>query len=692
VVAHQCGRNDVAVELIARAIAQGGRVPAYHNNLGNALRAQGRFEEAVAAYRQALSFGPNHAEAHYNLGVTLHGMGRLDEAVACYRRAITYRPEHAEACNNLGNALQQQGKPEEAVVAYRQALSLKPGYADAYSNLANVRKAQGELDDAVALYARALALKPNHPEALNNLGIVLLEQGKPNEAADCFQKALALRPDYAEAQSNLGNAFQEQGSPKDAQEAYAQALAVNPNLAEARLGAAIATIPLFADSVVESQEAPASFMHALNELATWSRNHLGKLGKSVGGHQPFYLAYRPSDVTRPLIGYGELISSAAAAQWPAAQEAAHRPAEPRLRIRIAVVSAQVRRHPVWDVISRGLIANLDRQRFEIFLYHTGALTDEETVWAKGHVEHFVQGPKPIQAWLAAIERDRPDVLLYPEIGMDPASCALAALRLAPLQIAAWGHPVTTGLPSIDWFMSGELLEWLGADRHYRERLLRLPGTGVCTEWSDVEAQRWDAPVRGSDVIRFALCQQPIKFDPADDALLARVAKAVGPCEFWLASPTKLPWSANRLRGRLGAAFRAEGLDPDAHLRMVPWMPRPQFLGFLDEMDIYLDCPAFSGYTTAWQAIHRGLPIVTLEGEFLRQRLAAGLLRQIGMRNGIASSRDAYTQIALSWAAEFRRPGAWCSRRDAIRQAAALADGNRAAVAAFERAVIKGVRR
>ena len=312
VLAYQCGRNDVAVELIARAIAQGGRVPAYHNNLGNALRALGRFEEAVAAYRQALSFGPNHAEAHYNLGVTLHGMGRLDEAVACYRRAITYRPEHAEACNNLGNALQQQGKLEEAVAAYRQALSLRPGYADAYTNLANVRKAQGELDDAVTLYARALALTPNHPQALNNLGIVLLEQGKPNEAAACFQKALALRPDYAEAHSNLGNALQEQGSPKDAQEAYAQALAVNPNLAEARLGAAIAAIPLFADSVVESQGAPASFMHALRELAAWSRNHLGKLGKSVGGHQPFYLAYRPSDVTRPLIEYGELISSAQA--------------------------------------------------------------------------------------------------------------------------------------------------------------------------------------------------------------------------------------------------------------------------------------------------------------------------------------------------------------------------------------------
>jgi protein O-GlcNAc transferase len=692
VVAHQRGRNDVAVELITRAIVQSGRVPAFHNNLGNALKAQGKLQEAIACYQQALSHGPNYVEAHYNLGIALHGIGRLDEAVASYRRALHYRPEHAAANNNLGNALQEQGKLDDAVTAYQRALALKPSYAEAYGNLANVRKAQGALDDAVTFYARALALKPDHAEALNNLGIVLLEQGKPNEAAALFQKALTLKPDYALAHSNLGDALQEQGNPTDARIAYSQALSADPDLAEARLGTAIASIPLFADSVAESQNAPDSFMRALNELAAWSRTRPGKLGKSVGSHQPFYLAYRPSDVTRPLIEYGDLIGTAAAAQWPAADIAPDDTIAARSRIRIAVVSAQVRRHPVWDAILRGLIAHLDRQRFEVFLYHTGALTDAETEWAKAHVESFVQGPKPVQEWIGEIKRDRPDVLLYPEVGMDPATCALAALRLAPLQIAAWGHPVTTGLPSIDWFMSGELMEWIGADGHYREKLLRLPGTGVCTEWFEIETERWQAPPRGSDVIRFALCQQAIKFDPGDDVLLARIAKAAGPSEFWLASPKKLEWSAVRLRSRLAAAFRAEGLDPDAHLRIVPWLPRRQFLSFLDEMDIYLDCPAFSGYTTAWQAIHRGLPIVTLEGEFLRQRLAAGLLRQIGQPDGIALARDEYAQIAHSWVEEFRRPGALNARRETIRKAAVHADGNRSAIPAFEQAVIKGLRR
>jgi len=339
------------------------------------------------------------------------------------------------------------------------------------------------------------------------------------------------------------------------------------------------------------------------------------------------------------------------------------------------------------VILRGLVEELDRSRIEIILHHTGPTCDAETLWARSRVERFVQGPKPVRAWIDAIGEEMPDVIFYPEVGMDPATSALAALRLAPLQIASWGHPVTTGLPSIDVFLSGELLEGSGAEQHYRENLVRLPGTGVCTRMPASTARVWGGPGRARELVRFALCQQPIKFDPADDVLLTRIAKEVGPCEFWLVTPHKLDWAADRLRDRLGAAFTAAGLDPGAYLRATPWLSREPFVGFLDEMDLYLDCPAFSGYTTAWQAIHRGLPIITLEGRYLRQRLASGLLHRIGREDQIASSHDGYVEIALRLASEvLAGAGRAAARRDAIRRAAPRLDGDVSVVEAFQRIV------
>jgi protein O-GlcNAc transferase len=597
VLSHQLGRNDAAADFIAKAIAENDRVSSFHNNLGNVLRALGRLEQAVTSYERALALKPDSVEALYNLAVTEQDRGKLDVAAAAYRRVIHGKPDHAAAHSNLGNILHAQGELDDAAACFEPALRLRPDFLPAQINRGNVLKAQGKPDEAILSYGRALTIAPDYAEAHNNLGIVLLEQGRLDEAVESYRRALSLQPSYVEAYRNLGNALKEQGKMQEAVDCYRRALSIAPNDAEARLGLAIAAIPILAANVAESMGTVQAFARSLDQLALWNKDVPGKLGKSVGSNQPFYLAYRPSDVTTSLSCYGDLLCAAAAEYWPRRVQSRPFGLSPRDRIRIVIVCAQIRRHhPVWEILLRGIIAHMQRTRFEIILYHTGSLADDETV------------------------------------------C--------------------------------------------------LPGSGVCTELPNITAQRWEGPGKPGGVVRYALCQQPIKFDPADDLLLARIAKTLGRCEFWLASPTKLCWATPRLQDRLAAAFRAEGLNPDAYLRVTPWLRREQFLGFLDEMDVYLDCPAFSGYTTAWQAVHRGIPIVTLEGEFLRQRLAAGLMRQIGIVDGIASSHDEYVELAVRFGRESKNCEDRTARRRAIKRAAPAADGNLSAIAEFERALIE----
>ena len=685
VIAQQSGQPQLAIELIRRAISHNGAVPAFHNNLGNAYVATEKWLEAETCFRRALEWKPDYAEAYYNLGAALRAQGRLDEAVAAYQQALTHRPNHAETYLNLGNTLQAQGKTDPAIEACRQALTLKPKLASAHNNLGNLYATQGRFDIALSAYARAIELKPDFAEAHHNRGLAALRLGRPDEAVAACRQAISFKPDYVAALVVLGNALRDIGRKEEAEQVYQRAVALDPDCGEARLGWAIAAIPLVPDSVFEAANATEQFVARLAALTQWSRANPGKLGEAVGSVQPFYLAYRPEDLTTALSQYGDLVS---------AEIPPPRPSTParRDRIRLAIVAGQIKRHPVWDVILRGLIQHLDRERFEIFLYHTGATDNEETSWAATQVARFIQGPKPVKQWLADIIETQPEAILYPEVGMDANTLRLAAQRLAPLQMASWGHPVTTGLPTIDWFISGELLEGPAGQQHYREKLITLPGTGVCTEFAAaVQKESWGGPARERSVVRFALCQQPLKFDPRDDQLLAHVAKAAGRCEFWLATPANMPWSATKLRARLSAAFSAAGLDPEQYLRATPWLPRERFWNFLEEMDIYLDCPAFSGYTTAWQAAHCGLPIVTLEGTFLRQRLAAGLLRQIGSTAGVSASTEEYLATATRWADECRDKDRWNARRVELRTAAARADGNRDAVAALEQKLWQALR-
>lgn len=315
VLAHQRGLNEAAVELIRKAIAHNGGVPAYHNNLGNAFKALSLWAQAAQSYQRALQLKPDHVEAHYNLGIALQEQDRLEEAAAAYQSALQCRKDHAPAYNNLGNVRQSQGHLEDAIACYRSALAYKPDYAQAHTNLGNALKAQGRLEEAAASYGRALTFRPDFAEVHHNLGIILLEQGKPEEAVAACRRAVSYKPGYAEGYNSLGNALREQGKPGEAVAAYSRALALVPDFADARLGLAMATIAIFTHSEPESERALQEFARSLDELVAWDSLNPRKLGKAAGNNQPFYLAYRPTDVRALLDRYGDLIHAAATAFW-----------------------------------------------------------------------------------------------------------------------------------------------------------------------------------------------------------------------------------------------------------------------------------------------------------------------------------------------------------------------------------------
>ena len=161
VIARQVGKNEIAVELISKAISVNPSSSMYCN-LGAALRDQGKLDAAVESYHKALSIKPELAEAHYNLGLALKDQGKLDAAVESYRKALAIKPDYAEAHSNLGIALKDQGKLDAAVESYRKALAIKPDLPRRTTTWGLRSSDQGKLDAAVESYHKALSIKPDY--------------------------------------------------------------------------------------------------------------------------------------------------------------------------------------------------------------------------------------------------------------------------------------------------------------------------------------------------------------------------------------------------------------------------------------------------------------------------------------------------------------------------------------------------
>jgi superkiller protein 3 len=227
-------RNNSQAETIWREIlrVEPNNGKAY-NNLGNALRRQGKLAEALAAHQKALQLNHNDAEAYVGIGNVLNAQGKPEEALAYHKKALQLNPKLAIAYSNLGNALYDQKKLDEAVAAYQKAIELDPKFAGAYSNLGIALSDQKKLEEAVAAFQKTIELDPKYATAYYNLGIALYNQEKLEEAVAAFQKAIEFDPKLAIAYSNLGIALRGQKKLDEAVAAYQKAIELDPKYAAA---------------------------------------------------------------------------------------------------------------------------------------------------------------------------------------------------------------------------------------------------------------------------------------------------------------------------------------------------------------------------------------------------------------------------------------------------------------------------
>ncbi len=408
----------------------------------------------------------------------------------------------------------------------------------------------------------------------------------------------------------------------------------------------MSTLPQAYDVGEEPNAFYAEFEQRLGALDRWfaaGRDDLGQ--RAVGNQQPYYIAYHDRNNREVLSRYGDLCARLMGAWY-----GDHPPQRRAWRdgpVKVAIVSGNVHDHAVWTAIVRGWCQGIDAKRFRLAIIYTDTVVDRETEIARRSVDTFVQGTRDFAGWVDAIRTLAPDVLIYPEVGMDKTCIKLAALRLAPVQVAAWGHAETTGMPTIDYFLSAAAFESETAQQNYSEKLVPLAGIGA--RYAPLAPERVELDLRtiGLDPTRpIALCPAtPYKFLPEYDWTFAELAREIDNCQLVFVTDNIAPRLSELLARRLQAEFAKESLDASRFVRFIPHQPRPQYFSLMRQSAIYLDTLGFSGFNTAMQALECGLPVITVEGRFMRNRFAAGLLREIELEALLADDAAQYVEIA-----------------------------------------------
>ncbi|HXP72904.1 MAG TPA: tetratricopeptide repeat protein [Stellaceae bacterium] len=612
---------------------------------GRALHRAGRLDEAESLYAKALAQDEDCAEAHQLLAVIAGQRGRFDEAIAGFRRTIALEGPTPDRLFNLAEAYRVTRQFQPALDAYTQAVTIDAGYIAAYRNCAAMveeateeARARGDTATADRLaklaahywvglghaclrghdtaaaesaYRCAVALDPNGTEAHNCLGAIALAARRPIEAETCFRRAQELEPRSPLYVSNLGDALLNQARTEEAGEQYRHAIEVDPSFAQAR---------------INLEERTLLWLHHRSDL-------------------------RPREVFAAHLEWGRLAIQRA-------KEAGDRPArfansrDPDRPLKIGYVGLDTGSRLAKSCLAP-LVSNHDRTYFQATLYATAASGSADARYFKRLGDRFVLLPLLRAKEAARMMRGAGFDVLIDIAGHQPRNrLDIFALKPAPVTVSWLGYPDTTGLPTVDYRITDETADPLGAEELYTERLYRLRSGSFVYRPPDEAPEISPVPALGSSEVTFGNFDDPLKISPETVQTWSSILHARPRARLMLMAPEFADVAFTK---RIHSVFQAAGVS--ATRVQLRWPPEDigEQLRAYNAVDIGLDTFPYNGApTTICEALWMGVPVITLTGDRPCARTSTSVLSQVGLERLDSQSTSEYVETAVELAADLER--------------------------------------
>ena len=658
VIAAQTGDAARAAALLKRAVSVDPANPGAHYNLGYALEDLKDYTGAIASYDNAIRLQPGHVLAHNNRGIALGALKQYAAAVDSYERAIALAPNFAEAHHNRGVALAALDRRGEALAAFTRAVQLKPDYAEAFHSRALVNRALRHLQAARKDCDTALALRPSFAEAHNTLGAIDSDQHHPAAALTHYTQALALKPDYAEAHNNKGLALAALGEGAAALASFDTAIALSPDDAEAYHNRAT-TLNAFGrlEEALRDIDRARALNPAYDYLAgtrLFTKMRIcdwHNFNSDVADISARILRGEKASPPFPIAAFVEspAVQRRAAEIWTQEECPADDSLGPIVRplgagkIKLGYFSMDFRFHPV-SLLTAGLFETHDRAAFEVIAFSFGPDTRDDTrKRIVAAFDRFIDVRGKSDREIAALSRE-----LEIDIAIDlaghtiDARSGIFAHRAAPIQCSYLGYPATMGAPYIDYLIADETVIPASHRPHYSEKIVCLPSFQVNDRSRQISARMFTRAACGLPETGFVYCcfNNIFKFTPAVFDSWLRILTAVDGSSLFLFADTQA--AMDNLRRE--AAQR--GIDP-ARLVFGGRLGPADYAARFRVADLFLDTLPYNAGTTASDALWSGLPVLTRTGESFASRMAASLLKAIGMPELITSTAANYEALAIA---------------------------------------------
>ena len=589
----QLGRNAEAVRAFDRVLSLDASYAITYHNRAVALENLGRQDEALAGYSRAIELDPNYVSAYLsrgNLRLTLH---RLPEALEDFERALELSPTHVELYDRRGVVLSRLKQHKKAIDSYTQAIALDSGVVSAYNNRAIAWSDLEQWDRAIADYTQAIALQPTMASPYNNRGNLYRVLKRYPEAIADFDQTLRLQADYPSA---LIMAAHSRALAAD----WAQLPLLIERLKTQLLETDVVSVPFPVLALLDEPEALRQCAHTY----TLNKHPLNNNALCA-----------PTDRVQRHDG----------------------------RIRIAYLSADLYNHATAFLMAE-LFERHDRTRFDVFAYSFGPdRHDAMRERVERAFEHFYDVATWSDEQIARHMRAQGIAIAIDLKGYTGDSRTnILAWKPAPIAVNYIGYPGTMGAEYIDYIIADHTLIPPEYESCYTEQVVRLPDS-----YQPNDRQRRVAeytPTRtelGLPENGFVFCcfNNNYKILPPMFDIWMRLLLQTPNSVLWLLKDN------DEAEKNLRKEAEQRGVAPE-RLIFAGRAQLPEHLARHKQADLFLDTLPYNAHTTTSDALWVGLPVLTCMGKSFAARVAASLLRAVGMPELVTHSLAEYERLAL----------------------------------------------
>jgi protein O-GlcNAc transferase len=596
------GRGKEAVSQIRKACALEPDSVEHQTNLATILEQEKRYVDALAAYGKAARMNPDIGYVWFRQGKLLNGLKRYAESIPMLEKAVSLPGRLGEFHYELGLALHMSKRFPEALDQYGQALAAGYNTAALQCNRGVIFKELRRGGDSIMAVHTAVKMDPSNLSYLNNLGAAALEIGLNSEALDCFEEAVRQNPKIATAQNNIGNLLKDRARGMDALPHYRKSMELDPSSSDTQSNYLLCHMYL-------SEMDPKT---VFEEHRKWGLEKTKK--------------------TPPAFKF--------------------KPRSPGSKLRVGFLSGDLCHHPVAHFIEP-LFREYNKERFEFVAYGDQRKSDEFSERFAKQVHLWRETCSLSDEALAKkIHEDRVDILFELSGHTAYNRMGVLARKPAPLQASYLGYPGTTGLPTMDFRITDELVDPVGmTEKFHTERLIRLSRCAWCYEPDAVAPDVAPIPVLKNGHITFGCFNNMAKLNPALFDMWAEILIKVPDSHLRLKARTL---TDDRVKNELKDYFTAKGiaaerLDFFGHTRKIH-----EHLNHYHEVDIALDSFPYHGTTTTCEAMWMGCPVVTRAGGAHVSRVGVSLLSAVGLEEFIGQNREDYIGKAAALAGDIDR--------------------------------------